>query len=75
MTYYLYVAKSLVFGLLSSLGVDDCLLYPYTDYCLGCIDCLDAYVGDVPEQGEIIIERDYDENVQKGTPWYSIKNQ
>lgn len=54
--YYWYIAKSLVFGLLSSLGVDDCSLFPYTDYCLQCIDCLDAYVADVPEDGEIITE-------------------
>lgn len=54
--YYWYIAKSLVFGFLSSRGIDDCSLFPYTDYCLQCIDCLDSYVADVPEQGESIYE-------------------
>jgi hypothetical protein len=52
MIYYLYLVKYALFSFLSTLGVDDCLLFPYTDYCLQCIDCLDAYDADVPEQGE-----------------------
>ena len=52
----LYILKYYVFSFLSSIGVDDCVLFPYTDSCLQCIDCLDAYIGDVPEQGEIIEE-------------------
>lgn len=56
MIYTYYMVKTFVFGLLSQLGVDDCTLYPYTDYCLQCVDCLDAYVADVPEEGETIIE-------------------
>jgi len=62
MIYYFYVVKYFVFGFLSSLGVDDCFLYPYTDYCLGCIDCLDAYA--IPEQG-FIFEPETLENAQE----------
>jgi len=52
MIYYLYLTKCALFSLLSALGVDDCLLFPYTDYCLHCTECLDAYDSDVPETGE-----------------------